>query len=77
VNELKSGVDQRIKTIENSKFKEELATMKTSLENIQKILENPTDANVQILQSYIYENLDEDKKEEFRNKNKFDGINFD
>ena len=79
VGELKSGVNTIIGKIEESKFKdkEELVTMKTSLENIQKILENPTDANVQILQSYIYENLDEDKKEEFRNKNKFDGTNFD
>jgi hypothetical protein len=49
------------------------------LENIQKIIENPIESNVQLLQQYIFDNLDDDMKDEndeklkktFMDKNKY------
>ena len=58
---------------EGGKFKdnENLKSMEESLKKIQEILKNPTVSNVQLLQKYIYDNLSEDDKKEFGEKNKY------
>jgi len=66
---------------ENSSYKDNEWLKKASrlLENIQKIIENPIESNVQLLQQYIFDNLDNDMKDEnngnlkktFMDKNKY------
>ena len=66
---------------ENGKYKDNEWLKKASrlLENIQKIIENPIESNVQLLQQYIFDNLDDDMKDEndeklkktFMDKNKY------
>lgn len=68
--------------LKNEKLKENDNLNKTNelVENINKILNNLTKDNIKLLQNFIFNNLEEDKKEQFKkdnyyneNSNSFDG----
>jgi hypothetical protein len=54
---------------ENLKENDNLNKTKKLVENINKILNNLTKDNIKLLQKFIFNNLDEDKKEQFKEDN--------
>lgn len=57
---------------ENLKVNDNLNKTKELVENINKILNNLTKDNIKLLQKFIFNNLDEDKKEQFKKDNYYD-----
>ncbi len=70
VKNLLVDIDVKISTYESILNNENNKDIKTTLEKLKMVLDNPVEENVKILQKVIYDNLDDENKNKFLQENR-------